>query len=124
MSATPERHRFTPTTIFIWSSLLIWMTSFVLVYVFAALACARQFADVRVMGVGIVPFTTALCLAVAALATGWLMHRAWRRLRAQTDAESSFLRFIVLATGVLALIGLTYLALPSMLLAVRCAGGA
>ena len=124
MSAIPERHRFTATTVSIWSSLLIWMATFVVVYVFAALACARRFADVRLLGIGIVPFVTTLCLAVAALATGWLMHRTWRRMRAETDGETNFLRFIVLATGVLALIGLTYLALPSLLLASRCAGGA
>lgn len=45
--------RFTTTTFFIWSSLLVWMTNFLFVYVFAALACVHRFIDASVFGVAV-----------------------------------------------------------------------
>jgi hypothetical protein len=49
---------------------LVWALHFLSIYVFAALACARGFADVRWLGIGVVSWTigAATALALAALA--------------------------------------------------------
>lgn len=119
-------HRFTTTTFFIWSGLLIWMGNFVFLYVFAALACARRFAEVRVLGVAVVPFTTLVSCLLAIAATGTMMWIAYRRIPGRPPAgeQSTFIRFIVMAASLLALIGTLYVLLPPLLLATNCEGGA
>ncbi|MGH8176397.1 MAG: hypothetical protein ACREV5_09070, partial [Steroidobacter sp.] len=87
------QHRFTPTAFFIWGGLLIWAADFLFVYVFAALACARRFADERVAGFAIVPFATTAASIVALLATAGVMWRALRRAHgAHTDEHSRFIQ--------------------------------
>jgi hypothetical protein len=116
-----ERHAFTPTALLIWSGLLIWMTDFLFVYVFAALACARRFADVEIFGIGIVPFTTIIATVVAALATTVVMWSAARRLQqASTDRHSRFIFFVTAAAGGLGLIVLLWVAIPALVLSTKC----
>lgn len=116
-----DRHKFTPTALLIWSGLLIWMADFLFVYVFAALACARRFADADVLGVGIVPFTTIIVTAVAGLATAAVTWSAARRLQqASTDRHSRFIFFVTAGAGGLALIGLLWVAIPALVLSTNC----
>jgi hypothetical protein len=116
-----ERHKFTATALLIWSGLLIWMANFLFVYVFAALACARRFADVDVFGVAIVPFTTIIATAVAGLATAAVTWSAARRLQqASTDRHSRFIFFVTAAAGGLALIALLWVAIPALVLSTNC----
>jgi hypothetical protein len=44
------QHRFASTTFLITGGLLVWMADFVFVYVFVAVACARGFADIVILG--------------------------------------------------------------------------
>lgn len=118
------KHRFTATALYLWSSLLIWMSTFLTVYVFAALACARHFADARLLGLGVVPLVTTIVTFAAAGITAYLLRAAYRRMHTMDDEHARFIHFVVLATSALALIGLMYLALPPLLLASQCEGGA
>jgi threonine dehydrogenase-like Zn-dependent dehydrogenase len=116
-----ERHAFTPTVLLIWSGLLIWMTDFLFVYVFAALACARRFADVEIFGVGIVAFATVVATVAAGLATTVMMWSAARRLQqASTDRHSRFIFFVTAAAGGLGLIALLWVAIPALVLSTKC----
>lgn len=117
-----ERHKFSSTALLIWSGLLIWMVNFLFVYVFAALACARRFADADVFGVGIVPFTTIIATALAGLATAAVTWSAARRLQQQasTDRHSRFIFFVTAGAGGLALIGLLWVAIPALVLSTNC----
>lgn len=112
----PREHRFLSTTLFIAGSLLIWIADFTIVYVFAALACARGFADVRVLGLPTVPVVTILSSIVSAIATFVLFHKAALILRDTAASEHSrFIGFVALTTSVLAMIALVLLALPPLI---------
>jgi hypothetical protein len=118
-----KQHRFAVTTLFIWSSLLIWMADFLFVYVFAALACARRFADVQGFGgLGIVPVAATTATLLAALATACLAWFAARRLRQESTADphTQFIRSVTFGTSVLVLIALAWLALPPLIAQARC----
>jgi membrane protein DedA with SNARE-associated domain len=52
--------RFTTIVFLIWGGLLTWAGYFLFVYVFAALACARQFHHLTVAGIDVVTFATLL----------------------------------------------------------------
>src|SRR3546814_6226724 len=52
---------------------LIWAAHFLLIYGFAALACARGFADVRLLGAGVVPLIVGAATAVAILAVAAML---------------------------------------------------
>src|SRR3546814_15575902 len=55
------------------AGLLIWAAHFLLIYGFAALACARGFADVRLLGAGVVPLIVGAATAVAILAVAAML---------------------------------------------------
>lgn len=116
------QHRFAPTAFFIWSGLLVWAADFLLVYVFAALACARGFAHLQIAGFSIVPFVTTLVSIVALLATAALMWPALRRARngPSSDQHSQFILFLAIALSALALIAIVWTGLPPLLLRVGC----
>ena len=109
------QRRFTPTAFTLMGGLLIWITNFVFVYSFAAVACARGFAHLETLGIRIVPLvtTSATCLSFAA--TVALLVMARRRGRARSDASTQFIEFVAMATGGLALVALVFLALPPLL---------
>jgi hypothetical protein len=117
-----EPHRFASTTLFIWSSLLIWMADFLFVYVFAALACARRFAHAELFGIGIVPFVTSTSTVLAGLATTVVIWLSVRRLGEEraVDPNTRFIRRVTLGVSVLVLVALALLALPPLLTEVRC----
>ena len=96
-------------------ALLTWMAHFTLVYVFAAVACARGFADLRVLTLPIVPVFTIAASLLAAGITIALVRRGYSQLsRTALDEHSRFIGFVVFATGVIGLVGLVWLLLPSL----------
>jgi hypothetical protein len=113
---------FTGTTFLIWSGLLIWAADFLFVYVFAALACARGFADVRVFGIEVVSLTTVLVSGVALAATALLLVRIRKRAaQIQSDQRVRFVSFLVTALAVLGAIAIAWTTLPPLLLNTNCA---
>lgn len=118
-----QQHRFTPTTFFIWSGLLIYALDFLFVYVFAALACAKRFTHVRWLDLPLVPLATTLSGVLAAAAIGVVIGIAMRRNRmdANADEHTRFIRFLAIAGGGLSLLALLWLTLPPLLLSNGCA---
>jgi hypothetical protein len=113
--------RFTPTVFFLTGGLLIWLANFVLVYGLAAVACARDFADARLAGVRLLPLTILGCNLLAGAATVILLLIARQRWRAERhDAHGRFLHFLILATCVIAVLALWFLAMPPLLIRDPC----
>jgi hypothetical protein len=95
--------------------LLAWIADFVFVYVFAAVACARGFADVSWFGVPIVTLMTLLASTLAGAATLLVARRGFRLQRDEaTDDHARFIGFVTLASGGIALIALVLLVLPAL----------
>jgi hypothetical protein len=115
-------HRFTPTAFLICGAVLIWIGNFLFVYVFAALACARRFSQLQVVGVDIVPLVSSASSILAALAVILLMWTARRRLRDELSAatHSRFISLVTLGLGGLALVALLWVALPPLLMDAAC----
>jgi hypothetical protein len=103
--------RFTSTTFLLTGALLVWMADFAFVYVFTAVACARNFAQL------VTPVTTAASLSAGAV-TLWLLHRGYRAHQASAiDEHGRFIAFVTLATSIVALVALAMLILPPLLVA-------
>ena len=95
--------------------LLVWIADFAFVYVFAAVACARGFADVSWFGVPIVTLMTLLASLLAGVATLLVVRQGYRLQRdGATDEHSRFIGFVTLASGGIALIALVLLVLPAL----------
>jgi hypothetical protein len=102
--------RFTSTTFLLTGALLVWMADFAFVYVFSALACARNF-------VHLVPAVTTAATLGAGAVTLWWLHRGYRAHRASaSDEHGRFIGFVTLATSVVALVALVMLILPPLLI--------
>ena len=115
------QHRFTPTVLLLTGGLLIWLATFVLGYVFEAVACARGFAEARLGGARLVPLVVIALDLLAAAATVTLLLAARRRWRVeQQDAHGRFLRCVMLACCAIALPALWLLALPPLLVSRWC----
>lgn len=117
------QYRLAPVTFFIWGGLLIWAVDFLVVYVFAAIACARGFSHVKLYGLGIVPLVTTLVSFVAFLATAAILRVALRGLgTAATDTlhPEPFMNFVAFGLSALALVATVWLVLPPLLLGNAC----
>jgi hypothetical protein len=111
------QHRFTATTFLLLGGLLVWMANFVFVYVFAALACARGFAYGTLFGLPIVTFAALLASLLAAAVTVWIVRRGYRLLNAaETNETTRFIGFVATAGGVLSLIALALLFMPTVVI--------
>lgn len=119
-----QQHHFTATTFFIWSGLLIYALAFLFVYIFAALSCAKGFAQVQWWGMPLVTLTTTAAGLLAALGIGVVMLVTRRRHRADAHADkhTRFICSLAIACGGLSLLGLVWLMLPTLLLDHTCLG--
>jgi hypothetical protein len=109
-------HRFTPTSMLLVGGLLVWMAAFTFLYVFAAVACAKGFADVQIVGLPMIPSVSIATSIIAAAANVKLVMYGWRSRKQRTlDAHSSFIGFVTLATSGLGLVALVLLVLPPLL---------
>jgi hypothetical protein len=102
------QHRFTSTTLLLTGALLVWIADFAFVYVFSAVACARDF------GVSLVPVVTTGVSLAAAIATVWIWRRGYRSH--QGSEHDRFIAFVTLATSTIALVALGMLILPPLLI--------
>jgi hypothetical protein len=113
----PMQHRFTPTTLLITGGLLLWVAVFVFLYTFAAVACARRFAHIDIIGLPLIPSVSIAVCALGATINLYLVRRGWRDHRQTSlDEHSRFLGFVTLATSALGLVALLMLALPPLLI--------
>jgi len=112
---------FAPRVLLACGGLLIWGAHFLFIYVFAALACARAFAGMRLIGVGVVPFTIMASTVAALLLLAWLSRRAWRvesRVHAIDPDTPRFLRHLGAALAVYSAAAILLQALPVLILPV------
>jgi hypothetical protein len=77
--------RFTSTTLRMFSGVIIWAAHFTVIYGFTALACARGFAELQWLGVGIVPWTVGGATLIAVTATLVMGVPAARAARASFE---------------------------------------
>ncbi len=96
------------------SGLMIWAAHFLMIYVFTALACARRFADLSWLGIGVIPWVIGTATLAAAAATLVVIGLAVRDARssASQNNTSSFVPWMTAAFGGLALMAILWEALP------------
>jgi len=114
MNLADRQWPFTRTSFLICAALLIWLATFTCAYVLAALGCALAFDGVRFAGFRIVPLITTVMILAAAATTFVLMRRALAKQDERPLAQ--FVRFVCIATGVLASLAFLLLWLPPLFL--------
>ncbi len=116
-----DERRFTPTALIIVGPLLAWIANFVVVYVIGALACARGFAEDRVLGLPLVTIVASGSSLAAAIVTLVLLRKGRSALRDRRASEPArFIGFVTFMTSTVALIALVLVALPPLMV-VACA---
>jgi hypothetical protein len=108
--------RFPRTALFTAAGLLIWAADFLFIYIFAALACARGFADVTVLGAGIVPLASFVATVFALGATGAIIAAGARRAEKTGSGSGAFLGALAAIAALVALIAIVFTGLPGLLL--------
>ena len=115
---------FAPRIFLITGGLLIWAAAFLFNYVFAAIACARGFADVQWLGIGLATLvpTSVNLIAIAGLALVAMRARRAGLASSPTgrgthDSVSADIACIVC---LLALIAIAWNALAPLVVGVRC----
>jgi hypothetical protein len=119
---TASTHRFTPIAIFICAGLLIWAGDFLIIYVVAAVACAKGYAETIIFGIPLVAFVGTAITIAAGGATWAVLQIAISRLRKypEADASARFIYFLAGAVATLGLLAILFNALPAWLLATQC----
>jgi hypothetical protein len=112
---------FTQVTFLVMGTLLVWLACFTAIYVLGAVACARDFAQLRIAGLGIPGVVSTLLVLAAAAFTAWRVQCALRQ-RQRGDQNAKFTQFLALSLGTLVLVGLGLLTLPALLVRPACAG--
>ena len=101
------------------AGLIIWGAHFTVIYGFNALACARGFARLSVLGIGLVPATVVALTAVALAAAAAILYIVWRagpdRLLPERPADGGFLRYMTVAVGLLSIVAIVWSGLPALL---------
>jgi hypothetical protein len=115
--------RFPRAALFTTAGLLIWATDFLFITLFAAIACARGFADGTLLGIGIVPLVSVFATVIAAAATCAVILTASQGGRADPEEPSNgdFLGRLSMIAALVALIAIAFTALPALVL--RTCGG-
>ena len=109
---------FPRTALFVTGGLLIWAADFLFIYVFAALACARGYADTSVLGIGIVPLASAISSMIALAASGAVALAARRR---RPGGDANFRGRLAFMVAVLGLIAVLVTGVPGVLVQRTCA---
>lgn len=108
-------------SLFMIGGLLIWGAHLGLVYTFNALACARDFARLEVLGTGIVPLTVGGVTVIALAATLFVLMLAfWRKgpVAASRDSRpvNDFMRYTTITIAGLSLVAIAWNGIPAFLI--------
>lgn len=103
---------FSTTTLRMFSGVIIWAVHFTAIYGFTALACARGFASLAWLGIGIVPWAIGGATFVAATAMLVILVPALR------GARDSFENWMTAGVAALALVAILWETLPVMMVPV------
>ena len=105
--------------LFVMSGLIVWGVHLLAVYTVNALACARGFADMDVLGIGIAPFTIVVLGLVSLVVLAGLAAVAVRErgpFSADEGQEQSFLRFLTIAIAGLSGVAVVWETIPAFLI--------
>ncbi|WP_134495904.1 hypothetical protein [Microvirga pakistanensis] len=107
-------------SLFMTGGLLVWAVQFTLVYVFNSLACARRFAGMELMGIGIVPFVVTGITLAALLATALVFFLALRRRGPAYDSRddkpvNDFMRYTTMTIAGLSFVAIVWNGIPALL---------
>jgi hypothetical protein len=100
------------------AGLIAWAVQFTVIYGVTSVACARGYADLAVLGVGLVPFAILVTTAAALAATGWVFAAALARHRRMTDSAhptDRFLAYSTLLISGLSLVTIAWHGLPALI---------
>ncbi len=115
-----EMHPFTLTTLFMCGGLLIWAADFLIVYVIAAIACAKGWVMGTIAGMPFVAFIATVITVIAIAATVLLLRIAIRKLRAQTQEANRFIYTLTASIAGMGTLAMFFNVLPAWLLATEC----
>ena len=113
-----DRASFIRKTFVVLGGLLIWAAYFGFVYVFNALACARSFHRLHLLGFNVVPLTVLFCAAIAAtgvLALIFIALRAPDHVEDSRNSSTDFLRYLAVAVALLSLLAIGWIGLPAII---------
>jgi hypothetical protein len=118
---TEASSRYVAETLRMLAGLLIWAAHLTVIYGITALACARRFDDVRVLGIGIVPLTIAIATLIAMLATGLVLWLAVRDLgeigrTPQGEGTRRFFSFTTATVAGLSMVAIAWQGLPVLMI--------
>jgi hypothetical protein len=107
---------FTLAFLYMSGGLVVWAVRFLAVYIITALACAREWADVQMAGVPILPAALVAATFVGLAACGVLLVRSARALRAGgaegAEGTSSFVHAVAALVAGLAALAMIWETLP------------
>lgn len=109
---------FVRKTFSVLGGLLIWAAYFGFVYVFNALACARSFHRLHLLGFSVVPLTILSGAAIAATGVLVLMFIALRgpdHVEDTRDSSADFLRHLAVGVALLSLLAIGWIGLPAII---------
>ena len=112
MIRDPDHANFAAVSAAVSAGFLIWAAHFLVIYGVTALACARGFADVDVLGMGAVELVIGAATLVAIIAAGTVLVRAFRRPGVEGGGSEPFLRWTTAAAALLALVAIAWQASP------------
>jgi len=95
--------------------LLIWAAHFLVIYAFTAVACERNFAVTRMLGINVVSGVIGIATLVAAAATLMTIRAALGQRGRGGDDAAAFVHWLSAAAGGLALVAILWEALPVLL---------
>jgi hypothetical protein len=107
-----EQRPFWITSLHMFAGVIVWAVHFTAIYSFTALACARGFAQMQWLGMGVVTWVIGGATLVAATATLVILVPALR------TARRSFESWMAAGIAALALIAILWETLPVMMLPV------
>ena len=113
-------HPFALTSFFICGGLLIWAADFLLIYVIAAIACAKGFVTGTIAGMPFLAFVATVITLIAIATTVLLLRIAIRKLRAQTRDANRFIYTLTASIAGMAILAMFFNAMPAWLLATEC----
>ena len=105
---------FTRTALRIWSGAIVWALHFTVIYAFAALACARGYADVRLFGPNLVTWSVLGATIIGLVVAVAIARRALR------GGVESFERWMTAAVAGLAALAIVWEGLAASFILPSC----
>src|SRR5687767_5767406 len=107
--------------LFVNAGLLAWAAHFTIIYAVTTLACTKNFAGRKILGLGIVPFAITIATLAALAVIGAVLINALVRALPPRSARSGedsarFLRYVTVSIALLALVAIVWNALPVLVL--------